>query len=74
MKTTKGLGKGDSSSASAPPNTPRAGTWTHGRRPVRTHFISACGSATFPGLAKPTQSQPAAVVLMPTSSAVTGQG
>lgn len=53
---------------------PQTSTWSHSRCPVSTHFISVSGSAPFPGLAKPTQSQLAAVVLTPLTITSMGQG
>ena len=71
MKTVKGLGKGDSRSAHAPSNTLRPAPG-HTAGAGSAQFISVSGSALFPGLAKPTQSQLTEVVL--TTSTITSMG
>ena len=63
MKTAKGLHASSNTLRPAPGHTAGAGS---------AQFISVSGSALFPGLAKPTQSQLTEVVL--TTSTITSMG
>lgn len=70
----KGAGQGRQQKCPCLIQHPQASTWSHSRCSVSTQFVSVSGSAPFPGLAKPTQSQLAAVVLTPSTITSMGQG